>query len=66
MCTCVYMCVVCVYMCVACVQVREQLVGVGFLLPPNGLQRFNSGCESWLLVPLLSEPFYWPEKQTQF
>ena len=28
-------------------QVREQLVGVGFLLPPSGFQGSSSGCESW-------------------
>lgn len=43
-----------------CVCVCRQHVGVGFLLPPRGLWRWNSYCQAWHHVPLLSKSSHQP------
>lgn len=37
---------------VACVDIRQQLAGLGSLLPPSGFWRLNSGDQAWQQVPV--------------
>ena len=43
------------------VQVRGQLVGISFFLPPFGTQGLNSGCQAWRQAHLAPELSGWPE-----
>jgi hypothetical protein len=43
-----------------CTEVREELLGVGFLLQ---LQEWDSGCWAWWQAPLLAEPSLWTSLQ---
>lgn len=44
----------------ACVKIRDQLVGVHFLLPSCQFQGPNSNCSAWWQAPLPTEPCHWP------
>lgn len=49
-----------------CVDVREALVGVGFLLPPRESQGSNLGCQAWQLAPLPAESTCRPHFLSRF
>lgn len=44
----------------ACVKIRDQLVGVHFLLLLCQSQGPNSNCSAWWQAPLPTEPCHWP------